>query len=712
MSDNGPRISIVIPVYRVEAFIEKCLESLTDQHGSFEVVVVDDASDDRSMARAEPLIRRLGALVVVHPRNRGLGAARNSGIDASSGDYVAFVDSDDWLAPGAVKAWLSAIEQWDDPEIVLFDYRSVFSDGTSVRNENAPILIAQAGMHHGLSPDSPLLKNFHVAWNKLYRRSFLERIELRFPEGFYEDVPWSYPALLLAESVAVVPADAYRYRREGQSSILQTTSLRHLDLFDQYDRLFELADRHSAIGAARDRLRERMFVHIAGLAWRGQERLPRSARVEFVRRSAKALRLHGAPRLGLLSPRDRIRLAVLQRGLHRSYQGLLRLANVILWIRRQQFKERLSHARCRFASEFGRRMPIDHRLAVFDSYWGRGMECNPAAVAKAQAALRPDVRTKWLLRHPPRNRTDSRNTLRYGSARAAWNLARAGVIVSNVNLPYYVPHRVGAVHVQTHHGTPMKFMGQDLLSVPAGTDLDVEGIIRNAARFDVTLGASPHAAEVWERAFPGSGRVVATGSPRNDELLSATTLRVKQARQRIGVDGVNTVLYAPTYRDRWIGDQHISAIAALLEADSSVEILLRLHPLDANELDLSSDRVHDVGRSSVNDVLLAADQLVTDYSSIVFDFALLDRPISLFVPDIEEYSHHRGLYLDARDGWSPGPTVFTPTELRDAVATRVGSDPDKVKRHSFVERFCAWERGDASVTAVAEIWPSPVLRRD
>jgi glycosyltransferase involved in cell wall biosynthesis len=214
----NPLLTVVVPVYGVESYVDACLRSL--RHASVEVIAVDDASPDGSAA---VLARHPWARTVRLPANVGLGAARNIGLSLATGTYVWYVDGDDMLPPAALSRVLPRLA-YLDPDVLL-----VGSNAGSVPYGLSDVVC--------LSSAPALLGVRQAAWNRIVRVDLLRHTGIRFPDGLYEDVPYSHLVLACARRIAVLPEVCYLYRtREG--SLTHTASVRHFDVFDQYERLF------------------------------------------------------------------------------------------------------------------------------------------------------------------------------------------------------------------------------------------------------------------------------------------------------------------------------------------------------------------------------------------------------------------------------------------------------------------------------------------
>jgi glycosyltransferase involved in cell wall biosynthesis len=234
------RFSVIVPMRSTEAFADECLWSVRHQTGAdVEVIAVDDDSPDECGSIADHHARADDRITVVHlARSHGVGPARNAGIARASGDYVLFLDADDAFFDHRVLADLDAVlSVTGDPDVLLFDYEEWRPCGLRRRMGLERIVpfdearLVTAAEH----PDA--LRASWVCWNKAYRREFVAAAGLRFPTGYYEDFAWSIPALLAARRVAVSERVAVRYRKCRAGSTSRGVSPRHLEVFDQFERI-------------------------------------------------------------------------------------------------------------------------------------------------------------------------------------------------------------------------------------------------------------------------------------------------------------------------------------------------------------------------------------------------------------------------------------------------------------------------------------------
>jgi hypothetical protein len=310
-----PALSVVVPVYRVEDYLGACLDSILDQGLSdLELIAVDDASDDGSAAiLASYAARDSRVKVLTFPANRGLGAARNAGLVAATGDYVWFVDSDDWLTEGTLDAVTERLAE-TDADLLVTGFARVFPDGRTKPN---PV--------GGGAPDTfrlaelpVLLKLLHIACNKVIRRQLLVDLGLAFRPGWYEDVAFSLPLMIAAERITLLDRYCYGYRQRDTGSITRTVSDRHFDVFEQCGFVLHFVTGRQGLATATQCLRtpgqddrqaeELRAALFARAIWHQLQvlnhaaRVPRHRRREFFDRLVRFYRAE-CPKAGYAFPR-------------------------------------------------------------------------------------------------------------------------------------------------------------------------------------------------------------------------------------------------------------------------------------------------------------------------------------------------------------------------------------------------------------------------
>ncbi|MGW2177937.1 CDP-glycerol glycerophosphotransferase family protein [Streptomyces sp. NPDC001732] len=281
--------------------------------------------------------------------------------------------------------------------------------------------------------------------------------------------------------------------------------------------------------------------------------------------------------------------------------------------------------------------PLDPNLAVYGAHWNRGVACNPAAIHAKALELAPHVQgirtvsSRHLDRLPPGTPYVVEGSLAY------WRvMATATYLINNSGFPGGFTERPGQRYLQTHHGTPLKTMGLDRRGYPVRTDgVSPERIVAHADQWDFSLSANPHTTEVWDRVYPAGYEHLNLGYPRNDVFFTTGPERTEEIRRELGIPHGRTVLlYAPTHRDHRKGFvPHLDPERLARELGPRHVVLVRAHHSYGRPARPVGTGVIDVtGHPSVEELCLASDALITDYSSLMFDYACLDRPIDSLVP--------------------------------------------------------------------------------
>jgi len=215
---STPRVSVVVPIYNVERYLLECLESLAHQSlRDLEVVMVDDGSTDSSASIAAAFAASDPRFRLVQQPNGGLGNARNTGADHASGEYLAFVDSDDVVTQPAYELMATRLDQTGS-DFATGNFHRLTTTGT--RQAGMVFTAFNADRPRTHVSKHPALLNDRTAWNKLFRRTFWDQHEFRWPEGvLYEDIPVTLRAHVLAQKVDVVREPVYLWRaRSGDSA--------------------------------------------------------------------------------------------------------------------------------------------------------------------------------------------------------------------------------------------------------------------------------------------------------------------------------------------------------------------------------------------------------------------------------------------------------------------------------------------------------------
>ncbi|QVQ53589.1 CDP-glycerol glycerophosphotransferase family protein [Spiractinospora alimapuensis] len=383
-------------------------------------------------------------------------------------------------------------------------------------------------------------------------------------------------------------------------------------------------------------------------------------------------------------------------------------------------KERGRYAQRRLREEEYPRMraePVREEI-TFDSYTGRQCSDSPLQVydeLRRRAGRWTDYPMGWIVgdgqARPPRDASSIRlRGVEYYEA-----LARSRYVVTNSRLPAWFARRDGQTVVQTWHGSMLKRIGFDVENLRGKARDYHEKLAWETAQWDYLVSPSPWATPLLRRAFRFEGEILETGYPRNDVFFAADReRRAADIRAALGLpEDRRVVLYAPTWRDDkyHTRGQHTLDLRLDLERMRSVlgedhVLLVRRHPRVVDSVPEVGGFVRDVSRyPDIMDLLLVTDVLVSDYSSVMFDFANTGRPMLFFTYDLDSYRDElRGFYFDFEEV-APGPLLRTSDEVIEALAEVDGVASAYQERYtSFTRQFCPLDDGGATARVVDRVF--------
>lgn len=369
------------------------------------------------------------------------------------------------------------------------------------------------------------------------------------------------------------------------------------------------------------------------------------------------------------------------------------------------------------------RSRVDDHLVLFESYAGRQYSCNPKALYE-ELRDHPHYRKYqkvWAFLDPEKHRylekDPNTKVVAFRSAEYYKTCASAKIWVSNFRMRNELTPKRNQIYIQTWHGTPLKRLGFDIEQYEGSKDgqrlLEYQ-YVTDLKRYSYLLGPSEFYKEKITSAFRlkdyRKERIFIDGGyPRNDFLLRLTEEKAAELKKRLEIpENKKIILYAPTWRE----NQHVpgAGYRYQLQVDfgkwrrslgEDVLILYRSHYLVGNSIDLSPFEgfVRNVSDyDDINDLYAVSDLLITDYSSVFFDFANLGRPIIFFMYDYEKYKNElRGFYIDESE--LPGPIIRDEDRLMEIIRDYNGQGYEEIYR-AFNEKYNPYRKGNGA----AVVW--------
>ncbi len=271
-------LSIIIPIFNVEKYLDECLRSIVGID-DIEIILVDDCTPDNSIKIVQSYMEVYNNIKLIqHSENKGLGAARNTGIDNASGKYIFFLDSDDHLDTNKLKSLTKALREAEHEQVVVSFLR--FDEDQGIWPESYTHFYTKYNNKVvNKSNFRALINLINISPIRIIKREKILSDDILFQNGFYEDVMWSYWFSYSCKSTLVIDNRIYYYRQHPRS-ILGSTSSRHMELIEQQRKTLELFKSKSAPSAIIDIIKNQMLAHSKYVLFK-TERIPKDLQREF-----------------------------------------------------------------------------------------------------------------------------------------------------------------------------------------------------------------------------------------------------------------------------------------------------------------------------------------------------------------------------------------------------------------------------------------------
>lgn len=362
-------------------------------------------------------------------------------------------------------------------------------------------------------------------------------------------------------------------------------------------------------------------------------------------------------------------------------------------------------------------MPVKKDVVVFDSSIGRNYTGNPRYIYEymVKRGLDKKYRCIWLFENP---RTKIPGTAKVVKFRRIWYfyyMAVAGIWVFDCRQPDFLVKRKGVHYIQTWHGTPLKRLALDMEMVDMGGETDLESykeeFRKNTKTWDYLISQNRFSTEIFSRCFDFHKDILEIGYPRNDILFHKNTEEhKKRLRKELGIpEDKKVILYAPTWRDNEFYEKGQYKFSPAMDFQLLREELAGEYVLLVKYHYLVQDRVSFEGfegfiykfsaKYDIAELYLLADLLVTDYSSVMFDYSILKRPMLFYCYDFDNYRDNlRGFYFDFEKE-APGPISRTTKELANDIKEKRYLDY-AMRYEAFCQKFNHRDDGNASKNIV------------
>ncbi len=743
------KLSVIVPFSGGIKMLKDCLDSLSEQtYKDFEVVLVrDHDTEDVSALVAEyPALR----INTVDSEGKGVAAARNTGIKNATGEYIYFIDADDFMYDGSEFEKLVALADAEGTDLIYGKKISTWFTRSGFQSTFDPVeagLVDESKNEEGEEGGNELVnddndtegdeelepeafeerersravkylitkrkgfKNISVL-HILFRKSFIENAGLQFDEAgtYYVDVPFVAHALENAVKVRRIQ-DVYYVKRK-HSDPINTPSLaqiqdenRFMDMLSSYEKAVEGLPEDSKARLHLDRKLIGYYTGYLALKIRRSENDEwRTTKFEAIRKvidtipkeNKKHLKFHQRRLLKALHQGDAVK----------AYKAIT--AHLMV----KRFFKLLRHPktirRVLYTHVFLKK-PIKENVILFESFLGKNYSDSPKYIYEYLAKNYPGkYKFVWILDNKTKLPYEGTKISRRGF-RYYYYLAVSKYFVFNMRQPVWFVKRDGMVFLETWHGTPLKKLVFDMDEVHSASPLYKKEVYNQSRAWDYLIAANGFSSKVFRSCFMYDNEMLEYGYPRNDLMHAPDRDQIGlDIRKKLGIpEGKKTILYAPTWRDDEFYDKGKYKFTLKLDLDMMRDqlgdeyvVLLRTHYFIADALDLTPYKGFAFNVCKYNDITelyLASDIIITDYSSVFFDYANLKRPMLFYTYDLEKYRDVlRGFYIDIEEEL-PGPLLFTTQEVIDSIKDIDGVTAKYADRYDvFYEKFCGWEDGNAA----------------
>ncbi|MCO6595921.1 bifunctional glycosyltransferase family 2 protein/CDP-glycerol:glycerophosphate glycerophosphotransferase [Staphylococcus lugdunensis] len=705
------KLSVIVTYYNNEDHIGDCITSLKKQRNQdFDIIIVDDGSIDASTEILQQQLATYDKDVtfVQIEHNSGHAHARNVALDYVDTPYVMFLDADDQLASYAIDFYLNHVNGLDGliaPIHKFTNHRPQYVDKDKIRLEY---------LSHQTNPNSFLRK--HTVCNILFRTAIIKAHHIRFNESLriFTDMSFTLEYLKYAEHFVRVFDFPFYYRGEVYDPFNGNT-LSDQDFvltFDDYVESFFDAMQRTDNKKIQSFLIDKMKNEIK----QGFDPSLRDIKARYVALEDSLIKVVKAVKWNTIRDGKLLyNLEVLFLAMndvdHAKYINKLRKKTRLV-------KDIVTNSKAKERSRYqltDDKDIVDDKTIVFESFGGKNYSDSPKYIYEYMQQHYPQLNYIWVCTRPEQTVIPGNAIKVQKGSRAYYQAyAKAKYWVSNARLPLYLNKKENQVYIQTWHGTPLKRLANDMkvVRMPGTTTANYKkNFYSEASRWDYLVSPNRYSTNIFKTAFwMDEARIWEIGYPRNDVLVTRQndTDYLNQIKRDLNLpEDKKVIMYAPTWRDdefvkkgQYLFDLKINLANLQKQIGDDYVILLRMHYLITNALDLNGYEDFAIDVSNYNDIselYLISDALITDYSSVMFDYGILKRPQFFFAYDIEKYDKGlRGFYMDYMNDL-PGEIITDEFKLAEELKhIDKHKERYKDKIEKFYQDFCSLVKGHAS----------------
>lgn len=700
-------VSIIIPYYNSMEFIGDCLNSVLSQsYSNLEIIIINDGSDTENTGYIETLLQDKRIVYLKNESKQGVAYSRNRGLSTATGEFLFFLDSEDILAVQAIEV---LVENIGESPAIAGRTKRLLRPTDLEPAANPPELLVTEKVAADIFRIGSIL-------NVVIKNSFIKEHNIRFFEGTEgaTDISGVIPFILYVKSLPRLNILTYfqRVRNDpisNPSLVQRPIGERTRDFIQVYQEMNKQYGKHEqvkeyldgsflrffrrqVINIFKDKDHQDEFFDLLSTVAKALNPASLSNQPSHIKREIKQLRA---------GDKDKFlkgyRFHVEARDFKNAIKGFTRLKRYIY-------------------NKFFLRFPLKENYIIFESFLGKNYSDSPRNIYEYIIENNLDYQCIWVFNDKNRKIPGNAKIVKRFSLAYYYYFAVSKYWINNMRQPLHLVKREGNVFLETWHGTPLKKLVFDMKDVYSANPRYKRDFYMQSRAWDYLLSPNKYSSEIFRSAFKFDNEMLEYGYPRNDILYSPQkdeiVVRVKKS---IGIpEDKKVVLYAPTWRDDDFYEPGKYKFQLQLDLHKMKEILgdeyvvaLRMHYFIADDINVEGLDGFAFNLSKYDDIAelyLISDILITDYSSVFFDYANLKRPILFFTYDLDKYRDQlRGFYLDFENE-GPGPLLRTSDAVIEAIANIDEVTKEYVGRYdAFYERFCSWHDGKSTEKVVKKV---------
>lgn len=726
------KISVIIPFSHYPHYLKECLESLkTSAFQDFETLLVVDKEHDC----IDDVIKEYSFVRVIESQVHGCAACRNVGMQYAMGEYIYFLDADDYVLENTLG--LLAVHAHGE-DIVYGAISNTWNNKANylekiANQEIDPEDLEEKQRLHEEKVDAYRLKNPDESEHRLqsvyyllrvkkgirsitalgilFKTTFIRQNGFTFDENYryYSDMTFLCPVLDRLTSQVRVEDAIYVKRKHNDPINYPALSQEESD--DRFE------ERCKAVETTRSLIDENGIVRyyldfkLIHFFTRSMSKRLRRSQDERWRNEYFTMIIPYIEkcRPDVLDELSRNNAKMVRALLNHDLKGVQKQVRWVLG--KKKFKKMLKNKNTAYKLAYFHRylkQPVKENVILFETFMAKNYSDSPKYIYEYIAQNHPEYECVWAINDGAKIPYGAKTVKRF-SFQYAYYLAVSKYMVFNVRPPLWYRKREEQVFLETWHGTPLKRLVFDQEEVTSASPKYKQQFYRQRKDWDFLVSANPFSTKTFRSCFLYEGEMLEYGYPRNDILYWPNKDEIaQQLKEKLGIPkDKKTILYAPTWRD----DQHYGSGQYKFELALDLKlmkerlqddyvVLLRTHHYISDHIDVSGLGDFVINLSSYDDIseiYLISDICITDYSSVFFDYANLKRPILFYTYDFDKYKNQlRGFYIDMNTE-VPGPLLYTSEQVVQAIEDIDEITEEYKERYDqFYDRFCCYDDGHAS----------------